>query len=96
MNEVGGTNKEFIDYSEFLRASVSDSVILCQRNLRLAFQKFDLDKSGKISAGEIKEVLEEENAYDPEIWAKIVRDADQNDDGEIDFKEFAEMILEGN
>ena len=96
MFEVGGGNKEFINYSEFLRASVSDSVILCQRNLRLAFGKFDIDKSGKISAEEIKEVLEDENAYDPEIWTNIVKGADKNEDGEIDFKEFAELVLEEN
>ena len=92
MNKLDPDGRGHIHYSEFLSACINDNTILCQRNLRIAFNRFDIDKSGKISGQEIKQLLEEENAFDPEIWEQIVKDADQNNDGEIDFKEFADMV----
>ena len=93
MENLDPEKKGFLNYSDFLNACLHDNIILCNKNLKLAFNRFDIDKSGKISGQEIKEILAEENAYDPEIWEQIVKDADKNHDGEIDFKEFADMVL---
>ena len=47
----------FIDYSEFVVASMSEKQLLTNEKLAAAFKMFDKDGSGLISADEIREVL---------------------------------------
>ena len=56
---------------------------------------FDTDGSGKIDAGEIKQLLEGEefkDQIDQEQFAKVIDEVDMNGDGEIDFEEFLSMM----
>lgn len=55
----------------------------------------DLDGSGKISQSELKTVLgshEDFKDKDDKYWDNMVKDADKNGDGEIDYNEFVEMM----
>jgi len=47
----------FIDYSEFVIASMNEKQLLTNEKLQAAFKMFDKDGSGLISSAEIKEVL---------------------------------------
>lgn len=47
----------YIDYSEFVIASMNEKQLLTNEKLQAAFKMFDKDNSGCISAAEIKEVL---------------------------------------
>ena len=58
MKEVDTNNNGFIDYTEFLRASIDSRKILSNENLKIAFKMFDKDSSGTISAAELKLVLQ--------------------------------------
>jgi len=54
---------------------------------------FDKDKSGKIDANELKTVLAGNvQDVDPNIFAQMIKDADLNGDGQIDFEEFLKMM----
>ena len=47
---------------------------------------FDLDKSGKISKDELKQVLgrhKEFRSKDDAFWDQMVKDCDKNGDGEV-------------
>lgn len=44
----------FIDYTEFIAASISKKTILSKEKLEHAFKAFDLDGSGKIGIDELK------------------------------------------
>ena len=94
MTEIDSDQSGFVDYSEFIKATVSNSVINNVKNLRLAFMKFDSDNSGKISADEFRAVLDSEFRYSESVWKQIVKIADKNNDGEIDFAEFMQVVLE--
>ena len=51
------------------------------------------DESGKIDASEIKDVLTTEIGSGKDaIWKQMVKDADVNGDGQIDFDEFLKMM----
>lgn len=81
-----------IDYSEWIIASVNKKKLLTQEKLELAFNLFDRDGSGSISADEVKSVLGVGKNIDEKIWNEIVREVDANGDGEISFEEFKIMM----
>jgi len=83
----------YIEYEEFLRATMNRNKLLTDDNLRIVFNKFDKDKSGKISPEELKGVFGEENKISDDVWNQIVREIDDNGDGEISFEEFKEMMM---
>lgn len=66
-----------------------------QGYLRSAFEFFDTDASGYISADEIREIFRENeldlDIFDQEIDA-IIRECDRNGDGSIDYKEFLHLM----
>jgi calcium-dependent protein kinase len=92
MQELDSDKTGFINYTEFLKASLSEKTIMSSQNLRKAFDLFDRDRSGSISAMEIKKILEGGCISDNKVWTEIVRSFDQNSDGEIDLMEFADII----
>ena len=93
MKEVDSDNNGFIDYSEFLKGSLDSSKVLSIQNLKLAFQMFDQDGNGTISASELKKVIAGKGLADNKIWNDIIMEVDMNGDGEIDIGEFEKIIL---
>lgn len=83
----------FIDYSEFLKASLDRSKHLCKQNLEVTFKAFDVDGSGQISAVELKAVLAGGEGCEDGVWNALIQEADQNGDGQLDIKEFKELIM---
>ena len=53
---------------------------------------FDKDGSGMISTEEIKQVLSFGRHLDDQAIADIIRQVDENGDGQISFEEFAKMM----
>lgn len=63
------------------------SQIQNEEYLEYIFKNMDVDKNGKISAAEIKHILEEKD-LSKESESKIsniIRKCDKNEDGEIDY-----------
>lgn len=81
-----------IDFTEWSVATVNKRALLNEQNLRTAFDLFDKDGSGKISAEEIAQILGRDNKKDPGVWQRIVDEVDCNGDGHIDFTEFKTMM----
>jgi len=82
----------YIEYQEFISATIPKKKILTEENLKHAFEMFDKDKSGKISAYELKLVFRNSNEENRDVWEKIIKDIDLDGDGEISFFEFKEMM----
>jgi calmodulin len=60
----------------------------------MAFAAFDLDGSGKIGIDELKQLLERDKKLaDDSEWMKVILEADQDNDGEIDLVEFKDLML---
>lgn len=50
LSSVDTDQNGFIDYAEFIVAAIDKKKLLCKGRLETAFQAFDRDSSGKISA----------------------------------------------
>jgi calcium-dependent protein kinase len=94
MRQVDSDGSGFIDYSEFIAACANHQTLLSRTNLKTAFDAFDKDHSGKISAQELRAMLDSEGAVTEEVWSDLIRQADLNGDGEIEYEEFARLMLE--
>ena len=92
MNEVDSDKNGYIEYSEFLKANIDTKKFLSKKNFDEAFQLFDKDGNGKISAEELKNILEGDNIVDSNAWSKIIQEFDINGDGEIDIDEFNQLL----
>jgi calcium-dependent protein kinase len=73
----------FIDYSEFIMATMNEKKNVSEEKLRAAFSTFDKDQNGTISPSEIKEVLGASNQITDEQIQEIIDQVDENKDGEI-------------
>lgn len=82
----------YIDYSEFVVASMNEKALLTHEKLEAAFKMFDKDGSGLISTDEIKQVLSFGKNLDDEIVNQMIKQVDENGDGEISFEEFSKMM----
>merc|ERR1719195_1075353 len=91
---VDTDNSGFIDYTEFVVAATSQQNLTSEEKLRAAFNMFDKDGSGIISADEIREVLcfGGANSLSAEAVDAIIKQVDENGEGEIQFEEFVTMM----
>lgn len=90
--KVDTDNSGYIDYTEFVVASIDESQLLNKEKLQAAFRMFDKDGSGSISTDEIKQVLGYGKTLNEEQAESILREVDENGDNEISFEEFSRMM----
>jgi calcium-dependent protein kinase len=89
---VDADKSGFIDYTEFIVATVNSDEFNSNEFLQAAFKMFDKDGSGSISADEIKQVLGFGSNMDKNAMDAIVKQVDANGDGDISFDEFVKMM----
>lgn len=93
MKTIDTDNNGYIEFEEFVRASIDKDKLLTEKNLKIAFDVFDKDKSGGISASELKLLLGESNVHTKEeVWKNMIKEIDLNGDGQISFEEFKKMM----
>lgn len=82
-----------IDFTEFVTATINRDRMLSDDKLKRAFAIYDKDNSGSISVDEIKEILGVGKSISEEVWKQVVKEVDENDDGEVSFEEFKTMMI---
>ena len=68
--------------------------LLSKENIKIAFDLFDQDGSGYISSEELKAVLGKgrNDGLSDDVWTSIMKEIDQNSDGQISFDEFFNVM----
>ena len=82
----------FINFTEFVMASMNEKEFLSDEKLLSTFKNFDKSGSGTIKTTEIKELLAFGKIIIDEVIVEVVKQVDANGDGEISFEEFAQMM----
>lgn len=82
----------FIDYTEFIAATMSSKKNMSEEKLTAAFKLFDKDASGTITPDELKDVFGSASNISDEAIDSILKQADENGDGEIEFAEFCNLM----
>lgn len=94
MSVVDVDKNGFIEYEEFLRASLDKEKLLSKENIKIAFDLFDVDNSGYISKEELKNVMGKgQKDVNDNVWNSIIKEIDINSDGQISFEEFYEVMV---
>lgn len=90
--QVDSDGNGLISYSEFITATIDWQTALTEERLLSTFSAFDKNGNGTISVQEIRGILGGELAQEP-VCAAIMKEADYNHDGQIDFEEFKKIML---
>ncbi|TNM97174.1 hypothetical protein fugu_015330, partial [Takifugu bimaculatus] len=91
-----GGRVDFEDFTELMTPKLlaETAGMIGLKELKDAFREFDIDGDGSITSEELRNAMIKllgEKANKTEIDA-IVRDADSNGDGTVDFEEFVKMM----
>ncbi|OMJ74418.1 hypothetical protein SteCoe_26677 [Stentor coeruleus] len=84
----------FIEYSEFLKSSLARHTLVSKQNMEATFKMIDCDNNGKLSRKELESILNGTSLSGDKKWMKLLSMADKNHDGEIDLKEFYDILLQ--
>ena len=92
-------NNDYIQYEEFLRATLDMEIVLTEKNLKMAFDYFDEEKKGGISYSNIKRVLgidygdnEDDKIKGEAIIRNILHTEQLSTEKDITFDEFTELM----
>ncbi|CDP17874.1 unnamed protein product [Coffea canephora] len=95
MNAADIDNSGTIEYGEFLAATLHMNKMEREENLLAAFTFFDKDGSGYITIDELQQACKDFGLADGQL-DEMIREIDQDNDGRIDYGEFATMMRKGN
>ncbi|KAL9439518.1 hypothetical protein AB3S75_025055 [Citrus x aurantiifolia] len=85
-----------IDYIEFITATMHMNRVEREEHLYKAFEYFDKDNSGYITMEELEHALKKYNMGDAKTIKEIIAEVDIDNDGRINYEEFAAMMRKGN
>lgn len=90
---VDSNHDGFIEFTEYLRATIDRKILLSDTNLMAAFSILDKKGTGKISINDFMNVLADREQYDLTLWTELVYEANPDGKGEFDLKEFTKLLL---
>jgi len=89
---IDANNNGVIDYSEFIAIFAEHHLFKTEKYLRMVFERFDLDKNGKINQQELRKLLSGGSLVPIDQVDKIIQQADTDGDGELDYQEVLRYI----
>lgn len=91
---IDADNSGFIEYEEFIKATVDKANIINEETISMSFKLFDKDGSGGITPQELKELLGITSKFTDKLWSKLNDDQNNPEDSEISYEKFKKMMYE--
>ena len=102
-NSIDRNDDGKVDFAEFIEGASNRMKLLNEENLKIAFEVLDENKDGTIVAEEfrkqfsngqyIQEELKEQKINE-KFWTDIIEEADSDNDGSINYKEFKKHMMD--
>mmetsp|Transcript_890 Transcript_890/g.2052 ORF Transcript_890/g.2052 Transcript_890/m.2052 type:complete len:739 (+) Transcript_890:87-2303(+) len=95
MDEMDTDGNGYIEYTEFLAASLDKKHYAEEKVCWAAFQVFDRDNSGEITREELVKVLDDSTVamvMGSNATERVMQECDKDNDGTISFEEFMKMM----
>ena len=89
--DFGGNG--FIEYEEFIRVTLPKEQLFTEKNLKYAFDMFDLNKSGTISLNEFKEILGINKIKDKNVNKELLKEIPIHGKEEMTFEQFKNILI---
>jgi len=95
INRIDRNKNGSIDYSEFVIATVNRKKLLAKSNLEATFKLIDKDESKALTIDELKDFFagQGNHEWDDQVWEALLREVDENSDGQISYSEFKNMMF---
>ena len=93
LKRVDFDNDGYINYQEFLQATISTKDLFTDENLQSAFRLFDTHSDGTISVKELEEILGLTESIDKGIIKELLKDIGKTEEDEFTFSEFKIFIM---
>ena len=92
--KLDNDNNGYIEYEEFVRASINKDIFVKEEILQFAFKFFDRDNSGEITIDELKAVfcVGKDSEISEKVLAGILDKIDTDGNKEISYEEFKNMM----
>lgn len=92
MKNIDHDNSGFIEYEEFLRATISRDLIFNEENLKMGFNLFDIDCNGYISAEEINKTIGGGKSLPDNLMVELLAEIGKDFETEISFDEYRKIM----
>lgn len=92
MRRADSDGNGYIDYTEFVVAAIDKKKLLSKENIQASFDAFDQNRNGSISVEELKSMLGTASLRD-DLWNELLKEVDQDKNGEVNLAEFVNMML---
>lgn len=95
MKRIDFDNDGFIDYPEFIQATICKKDLFTEDNLKAAFKLFDTGSDGTVSVKELEEILGVDNKdIDKNVISQLLKEINKTEDDEFTFEEFKSIIMD--
>ena len=92
MAKIDLDNNGFIEYDEFLHATIEKSTFLSESNLKQAFDLFDIDKGGSISSDEVRSIISGGKVISDDVMKDLLKEVNKNMDEDINYEDFKMLM----
>lgn len=89
---VDHDNSGFIEYEEFIRATISKNVVLNEENMLMGFNLFDIDNNGFISAEEINKTIGGDKSIPDNLMMELLAQIGKDFGQDICFEEYKKIM----
>ena len=94
---LDGDNNGFIEFEEFLRACVDKKLILTKENIWYAFKFLDKKNTNSIDVQTLMKAFDiKPNKMLEAVFNKTLNNGDLDNNGEISFREFEQIMINNN
>ena len=93
IERVDFDNDGYIDFPEFLQATVNLNNLFTEENLKIAFNSFDIHSDGTVSVLELEEILGFNDKTNRNVIFEFMKEINKTETDEFTFEEFKIIVM---